>query len=764
MESIVSQSGVLNLSNTEIRRDGKALLTAEEAATKTEYKFFASANVDCSSKPKVVVVDNSDSYDTASGLVKGKTLSSLVTETILGIATTSINLGNTGFLKTKGEVQDDTLTGGAINQNVYITSTGELSLSPSDKKIGVLLTITSPIKVLVNLAGEASNASSGAAGENFISDYIASAAFIDNFTTYNDGTEHPLDATGGTVTHITFAINNTLPLRSSGDFKFSKSSGNAQGQGVSYDFDYPEYAKNQEVSIEFNYRTSTNYVSGDVGIYLYDITNSTIIYPTAVDLPLSIEVARFKSKFFATSANEYRLIMHVKTTNATSYDIQFDEFVVKRNTSLTGTGRSDAIKYDGNFGTDLVSVSEKELYYSKDGEFCEIYGSFRVGGNGTGGINVSIPLPPGLNLNTSKVISLRTKLGELTRLYSAGSVFLTDNNFGYDLVYDSALGANCLRFTDYITSTVYQQRTGGNVSAANDRFTFSAKFPVAGWSSNINIVQSQTEFAYNTDTSTSVDDTTDFGYGPEGVNFVAVSIGIGAILKKRVRFKQAIQITDKIEVEVNNGNGWQSLPHVGTVGAGDLIETFNGYDNDSAATNNFFGLGYKIINSTDVDVCFGYSASAAYDVVSWSNVTSFKWRVRKSAGSAVGEVAPFVGARYTGHTGVAMTGGVTTIKYNTKDYDTHNAYNTSSGIYTIPVSGFYSGGGSINQSTGTPSASLYRNNIEHTIGNNTTGPSYVMIYPFHGYFNAGDQVDVRFNISVTSTTGTNLSFFISKIG
>lgn len=758
MESIVSQSGVLNFTNTEIRRDGKALLTAEEAATKTEYKFFASANVDCSSKPKVVVVDNSDSYDTASGLVKGKTLSSLVTETILGIATTSINLGNTGFLKTKGEVQDDTLTGGAINQNVYITSTGELSLSPSDKKIGVLLTITSPIKVLVNLAGEASNASSGAAGENFISDYIA------NFTTYNDGTEHPLDATGGTVTHITFAINNTLPLRSSGDFKFSKSSGNAQGQGVSYDFDYPEYAKNQEVSIEFNYRTSTNYVSGDVGIYLYDITNSTIIYPTAVDLPLSIEVARFKSKFFATSANEYRLIMHVKTTNATSYDIQFDEFVVKRNTSLTGTGRSDAIKYDGNFGTDLVSVSEKELYYSKDGEFCEIYGSFRVGGNGTGGTNVSIPLPPGLNLNTSKVISLRTKLGELTRLYSAGSVYLTDNNFGYDLVYDSALGANCLRFTDYITSTVYQQRTGNLVSAANDRFTFSAKFPVAGWSSNINLIQSQTEFAYNTDTSTSVDDTTDFGYGPEGVSILSAT-GTG-VLKKRVRFRQPIQITDKIEVEINNGNGWQCLPHANSSsGGGTFIDVFRGEVLN--AFDNYLGIGYQIINQTDVDVVFGkYAAGRSYtDITNWSTVTSFKWRVRKSSGSAVGEVAPFVGARYVG--AIAKSTSTTfPLEFNTKVYDTHSAVTTgSSWKFTGPISGYYDVKLSTANSTGVTNVSLYLNGSIHSnigvsdgVGDRMCGTTL--------YLNSGDYIDIRTQGTVNTYGGglTQYWIAISKIG
>jgi hypothetical protein len=757
MESIVSQSGVLNLSNTEIRRDGKALLTAEEAATKTEYKFFASANVDCSSKPKVVVVDNSDSYDTASGLVKGKTLSSLVTETILGIATTSINLGNTGFLKTKGEVQDDTLTGGAINQNVYITSTGELSLSPSDKKIGVLLTITSPIKVLVNLAGEASNASSGAAGENFISDYIASAAFIDKFTTYNDGTEHPLDATGGTVTHITFAINNTLPLRSSGDFKFSKSSGNAQGQGVSYDFDYPEYAKNQEVSIEFNYRTTINYVSGDIGIYLYDITNGSLIYPTVIDLPQTTEVSRFRAKFFATSADQYRLVIHVKSTNATAYDIQIDEVIAKRDSAPVGAAISDWNRYSGAFGSTFGSIANNNLFYSRSGENCKIKGSFRMGVDG-GGTNVFIPLPPGLNINVYKVVSRVTKLGEATRV-SASNVWVSENAYAWDFCYDSALGSNVLRMSGTVISGQYVQNSLG---FSNEFFTVDIEVPIAGWSSNINLIQSQTEFAYNTDTSTSVDDTTDFGYGPEGVNFVAAT-GTG-ILKKRVRFRNPIQITDKIEVEVNNGNGWQSLPHANTSSSGGtFVDVFRGENLNSA--DNYLGVGYQVVNQTDIDVVFGkYAASRSYtDVTNWSVVASFKWRVRKSAGSAVGEVAPFVGARYTGHTAAAITANVTSVKFNIKTYDTHNAYNTSTGIYTSAISGYYRVTYSFPvQSICTPR--IFKNGIEVSIGNTIPAANYSANYSDEIYLNSGDTIEPRIDSNVTTTTSANSSFSISKIG
>jgi hypothetical protein len=281
--------------------------------------------------------------------------------------------------------------------------------------------------------------------------------------------------------------------------------------------------------------------------------------------------------------------------------------------------------------------------------------------------------------------------------------------------------------------------------------------PVAQWSSNVNLIQSQTEFAYNTDTAVAADDTTSFAYGPSGTAFVSISSG--SVVKKRVRFKQPIQITDKIEVEVNNGNGWQSLPYADT--SSTIIENFNLYDGAAA---EYYGLGYKIVNSTDVDVVFGGSGRAVSNgAFTWAGVTSFKWRVRKSAGSATGEVAPFVGAKY--NTSVAATvSSADPFQWSTKDYDTHNAVTTgSSWKFTAPISGYYSIKAVCANSSGAEAITLYKNgSLVNYIGtmpvsNATLGCAEIKL-------EQGDYIDVRTVNSVTGIGSANYYVAISKIG
>ena len=752
MEQITSQSGVINLSNTEIRKDGKPLVTKEETAKKSDFAVFASANIDCSVRPKVVVMDNSDSYDSASDLVKVKTLSNLTNETIVGVVETTINAGSTGYALAKGTVTDNNLTGGAVNQSVYVDTSGILTLNPTDKKIGVLVTVSTPVKVLINLGGEGSS-SSGTGAENFIPDYIANNAQINNYVGYNDSSIDPLDGIGGT-SDITFAINNTLPLRESGDFKFSKPSGSKLGHGIAYEFSYPEYAKNQEAVVEFNYKTSANYESGDVGIYIYDVINSALYIPSAVLLTKSSSTARFRAKFIGGSGDTYRILFHVRSSNSASYDVQIDEITVKRDSTPVGAAISDWNRYSGTFGSTFGTVSNNNLFYSRSGENCKIKGSFRMGTDG-GGTNVFIPLPPGLSINVDKVVSRLTKLGEATRV-SVSNVYVSSDSFAWDFCYDSALGPNVLRMATSVISGQYVQNTLG---FSNEFFTVDIEVPIAGWSSNINLIQSATEFAYNTSTTTGGVDTSSFGYGPEGTNFLIFNTSpLDTITKKRVRFKQPIQITDKIEVEVWNGYGWSSLPYSDNILKN--IEIFNVYDGGST---EYYGIGYQIVNSTDVDVLFGRGRAASNAAYSWSDVTSFKWRVRKSSGSAVGELPPFVGARYTGHTGASLTANVTTIKYNTKEYDTHSAYNPATGVYTIPISGYYSGGGTIAQTTGASTPKVFKNNSIHTDGSSSSA-SMNTNYPFQGYFSAGDIIDVRYDSTVTTVTTTGVSFYIAKIG
>ena len=48
-----------------------------------------------------------------------------------------------------------------------------------------------------------------------------------------------------------------------------------------------------------------------------------------------------------------------------------------------------------------------------------------------------------------------------------------------------------------------------------------------------------------------------------------------------------------------------------------------------------------------------------------------------------------VNARYTGSATTLPNGSLTITVYGTQTYDTHSAYNNTTGIYTVPISGKY---------------------------------------------------------------------------
>jgi hypothetical protein len=147
---LVPQSGILDVQGN-ILQHGKPLVVKDDALILSDYKILASAAIDTSVEPKVVSIDTSAvAYDVTTGLVKAKTLTSLVTQEILGVASTSASLGGTLNLIIRGIIPS-VLTGVAVGDPVYATSAGTLSLVASSKKVGYILTTGPLAKVFIDI-------------------------------------------------------------------------------------------------------------------------------------------------------------------------------------------------------------------------------------------------------------------------------------------------------------------------------------------------------------------------------------------------------------------------------------------------------------------------------------------------------------------------------------------------------------------------------------------------------------------------------------
>ena len=128
-----------------------------------------------------------------------------------------------------------------------------------------------------------------------------------------------------------------------------------------------------------------------------------------------------------------------------------------------------------------------------------------------------------------------------------------------------------------------------------------------------------------------------------------------------------------------------------------------------------------------------------------------------------------VAASYTSNSGQAITDGSIVI-YEDISKDTHNAYNIANGVYTIPVSGWYSLNASMEFAYGAYSfvgIKFIKNSVDVYMRYTFVGTSsQTYAGNFAGYFNKGDTVEVGVRTNITSTisaTSNANTFSIARI-
>lgn len=152
-------------------------------------------------------------------------------------------------------------------------------------------------------------------------------------TLANGGDTAPTTGTGGTITGVALTRNTTAPLAGVADFLLTKDAVSREGMGVSTDFDIDNKDKGNEIQISLVYQGDAGMVLGtnsDIRIWIYDITNAVLIpiVPTYTLAGPTGSILTFLGTFTAspTSLN-YRLIFHIGTSNASTWNFTFDEVV-----------------------------------------------------------------------------------------------------------------------------------------------------------------------------------------------------------------------------------------------------------------------------------------------------------------------------------------------------------------------------------------------------------------------------------------------------
>lgn len=585
---------------------------------------------------------------------------------------------------------------------------------------------------------------SGSGGAiNLVTNGDADSAIATIFVPYQDSSgTRPIDGTGGTTTGITTALTATAPLSGTNSFTLTKDAANRQGGGWSAPFtvDLAYRAKSLKISVDYIVNSGT-FVAGsssaesDVIFYLYDVTNSQLIEPSNIKLFASSTSTSDKYEAtFQTSAtgSSYRLIAHVQSTSASAYELKVDNISVAPSQYVYAAPVTATIT--GGFTSNITTnVTLNSMWRTSGDRVLADVKLYFTGANTQTGTSIYLPV----NIDRSKLAysSSRAKIGSWqmrnpgSGAISTGAVY-TSNGVGLNEAYLEAFALNSnIPFTivsgselaitlDYpglgLSATTQQsdgydaRAIGIEMNRASAAITANTK--IGSWTK----VKDYTN-AFNTTTG----DFTVQTPGDYTVNWVGVLPTSGST-------SPAIRL---------NGT---------TVAIG------------STATS---GITRGIVSKTILDC----KANDVITVICDSSVTldaSSSLSIIKNQAPTTISVNEEISLRYSNTAGTTVPATATTYPYAVKSYDTHGAYNTSTGEFTAPVAGRYIVRASV---TSTYNAAAYDLNVRFYVNGSSVSYAYKTVQTGSAQqvinndilnLNAGDILTIRVDQSVSAASST----------
>jgi hypothetical protein len=519
--------------------------------------------------------------------------------------------------------------------------------------------------------------SSGSAGINYLSADSDAEAGVGNYIRYANSVAAatPESGTGGSPNAaFTFTVSTSAPLRDLASYLITKDANNRQGSGVSVPFTIASADQASILTVAFDYATSANYadtVSGnlidsDIRIYAYDITNSQLIELSQQNLAANAQghyVGTFQT---ASNSTSYRLIFHVASTSALAYTVKFDNVQVGPRLNVKGSVVTDWISYTP-VTQGLGTISSVGMEYRRVGDSLSIRGRFTAGT--TTAVEARIYIPSGLIVTGNGA----EQVGRVIRINST-------LNTRKEYAVKTAAGVDYLLLTNIeyaLAESPNSHLTGsGAISTGEAVYVEINGLPIEGWSSNLVlsedtgnrlITMSATGNAGTALTANTTDipfttSTYDSTASWSSPTYTAPETGVFDI-SGRVLANASVT-TPTISAYVG-GTLSKALSSSSTVSAG-----------IGFAGSIFLTKGQALTLRSDTSLTLSNSA------------TGHHLEINKRATPQTLAGSEVVACSYTTNTAQAVTNGNTVI-FEDKVNDTHNAYNTSTGVYTVPVSGRY---------------------------------------------------------------------------
>lgn len=522
------------------------------------------------------------------------------------------------------------------------------------------------------------------------------------WATYSDAAAtSPVDGTGGTA-NITFTRSTSSPLAGVASFLLIKDAANRQGQGASYDFTIDAEDKAKVLTVQLDMLVSSGtFVAGspttdsDVTVYLYDVTNAVVIQPSTYKFyGNSTTISeRFRGQFQTSSnSTSYRLILHVGSVSAVAYTLQLDDVSISASNYVYGSPITDWTAYTPTL-TGVGTATLVSAKYRRVGAGIEILGSATAGTVASALFSVS--LPSGLLLDSTQLTinNGNTSPGNIVGTLAA-------NNVGVS----SYTTANLLAAPASSTSVIYvghrygvnnnqiTPQNGNSIIETGAIFTFRFEVPIQGWSSSVQM-------------SDSAD-----------TRVVAMKATLNSFTQTANNAEQLIGGWNTPAIDTHGGlnaaTGVYTVPVAGVYEIGATVVYNNNstgarffsirkngshdsYSSQIPASISAVSIGVTVMGSTiircvagDTLSIYGYQSSGGN--LSYVGLTSTHMSIERISGPSSIAATETISCSYNSTAGQAVPSAtLTAFIGTTKLWDSHGAYNTSTGVFTVPASGKY---------------------------------------------------------------------------
>lgn len=574
----------------------------------------------------------------------------------------------------------------------------------------------------------------------------------------------------------TWTRSTSTPLVGDASFLLTKDAVNRQGEGVYYQFTAEEGHKTLKNLLRMLADTSNaNIADGDLAIYLVSSSDSfvadfNIIEPNNPDILAGVKEI-FKQMQFDSSDDDYRLCIHIASTNATAYTAKFDNIVFGPHEVAKGLTGHDWKSFTPTGDWANTTYTGR---YRRVGDSAEIEYVATVTGAVSG--DFVLDMPAGLVMDTSKMESTANyKLnGTSMSLFQAFGrilgfpVYLSNTEIKVLVVDDAAASTHAW---NTLSDTTPRADTVGDVHIV------TIKVPIAGWSSNSQMSEdlggreiyvkadgSNTTVSGGESTIVFTSTTRDTTNSFDGTTFTVPETGVYIIA-----FGAETAATTSADNFIANLN----------VGGSFVQRIFDHrtkmFDADNARKTGNGCILYPLTKGEEVTISIADPDNL--------NLDNAELSIYKLANPQTILETETVAARYTSDSGQTVPTAFGT-NFITEDlsYDTHGAYNTSTGEYTIPISGWYMVNARLTVlSTDFLSAGTFFQAFFYVDGSGyeeafiTKAPdSGGNLDDVHGngsmvaYFNKGQVITVKFRENSTDsmtldTNGTRNVFSIARI-